>query len=496
MKDTKLDIDHSQMPFAEALERYKKEGFIPFHTPGHKIGVGAPARLHRWMGESLAFDLGLMYALDDYHEPEGDYKKALELAATLYGVDRTWFSVNGTTGAIHMMMLATLNEGDTVILPREAHGSVRNGLILTGAKPVYLEGRFNERWGIPIGPTFEEVKATLDLHRDAKVLFLINPNYYGVAVELKKIIEYAHEHNVLVLVDEAHGPHLKFHEDLPVSAVDCGADLVSQSTHKIVGALTQTSMLHGQGPRIDYQRLDRVHQLLMSTSPNYLFLASLDMARSQLGTEGSTLLHRTIALSDSLRNKLNTIDGVYSPCLTDIDGAYALDRTKVIIDFSELGLTGKEAEQLLRSHKIEVELMKANHVLLLITLGDTLESIEAVVQAVQSIADRVIKRERNLKANQLHQDRSILLEKLPTPLVSMTPREAFYSLTEVVPIGEALGRISGETISYYPPGIPCIGMGEKITEEVLAYMETHQKAGYEPNGASDRSLKTMTVLCQ
>lgn len=502
MKEDKLHINHNRMPFVEALEQYKEECFVPFHTPGHKLGVGAPKKLQQWMDQTLAYDLGLMYALDDYHEPEGAYKEALELAAHLYGAYRTWFSVNGTTGAIHMMMLGVLREGDTIVLPREAHGSVQRGLILTGAKPVYLKGRFNARWGIPLGPTVDEVKEALDENPHAKALLLVHPNYYGIGGDLEAIIGLAHERGLVVLVDEAHGPHLPFYKGLPKSALACGADLVAQSTHKIVGSLTQTSMLHGQGTRIDYNRLDYTHQILMSTSPNYIFLASLDMARHQLAMEGEKLLQRAHELAQSLRLQLNDIEGISCPNLEDMEGAFSYDRTKVLIDFSGLQINGQEAELLLRGHHIEVELRKANHVLLIITLGDTEESIQAVINAVRQISemarqvDGVSEGGQNPSGQGMDEASHALLEKLPTPIVKRVPRDAFYSDVEEVFLDDAKGRISGETIAYYPPGIPFLSIGEEITEEVIQYIHRHKNATYEPNGASDKTLKTIRVLVE
>ena len=255
----RYSLDQTKQPFTEALEAYAKEHFVPFHTPGHKIGVGAPSLLKDWMGPALPYDLGVMYALDDLHEPEGCLKEAQELAADLYGADYTWFSINGTTAAIQTMIMGTVGEGDTVIIPREAHRSVIGGLMLSGAKPVYLEGRFDERWGVPLGTTPDEVRQVLTAHPEAKALVLTYPNYYGIAVHIKAIVDIAHERGVIVLVDEAHGPHLPFGDRLPIEALAAGADVVAQSTHKLTGSLTQTSMLHVKGHRVDVRNITRVH---------------------------------------------------------------------------------------------------------------------------------------------------------------------------------------------------------------------------------------------
>ena len=302
---------------------------------------------------------------------------------------------------------------------------------------------------------------------------------------------------MIVLVDEAHGPHLPFSENLPVEAIAVGADLVAQSTHKSVGSLTQTSWLLGQGERINERRITQMHQMLQSTSPNYIFLASLDMARHQLATEGKALISRTVELSLYLRNELNKISGITTMEYTDIqDRVTNYDVTKVLIDAKELGLTGVEFERILRKQRIEVELVQAHHVLVLITIGDTKESVDALIKAVQAVRDDVLceaSRDTctNDKAVQSLSKDSALL---PLPQVRVTPRNAMYAHREQVPLSEALHRIAGETIAYYPPGIPCVAVGEVISKSVLQYIENRKALSYVPNGADDMTLETIWVL--
>ena len=530
----KQNINQNRLPFVESLEEYKKQHMVPFHTPGHKIGVGAPTLLTEWMGSALSYDLGLMYAIDDYHEPERELLEAQQLAAQAFGADHTWFSINGTSAAIQMMIMSAVKEGDSIIIPREAHCSVHNSLVLSGAKPIYMKGRFHQRWGIPVGVTTEEAIATMDAHPEAKAILLVHPNYYGIGVDVKRIVEAAHKRHMIVLVDEAHGPHLIPSLGMPVSALESGADLVAQSTHKLLGSLTQTSMLHGQGPHIDVDRIQRLQQILMSTSPNYIFLASLDMARHQWATEGQSLMKQSLELVRTLRRALNETPGIACPGLEDIEGAFSFDETKIIIDAKGLGITAQELERELRIRHIEVELMKAYHVLLLITIGDTEASIQQVIDAVQDISDmyrhklqvttengrgyeqhhntilfnkinavysnamnstknRIIDGVDDACATDYNDVDTSVMETLPTPVVALSPRQAFYTEMEEIPVEQALGRISGETITYYPPGIPCLGVGEVITKEVLAYVKQKQHDGYVPNGARDRQLQTIFV---
>ena len=502
-------LNQNRMPFVEALEEYRNEHYVPFHTPGHKTGLEAPTLLKEWMGNALSYDLGVMYALDDLHEPEGALLEAQQLSAELYGADYCWFSINGTTSLIETMIMATVGEGDTIILPRETHKSVISGLVLSGAHPVYMEPVFDDQWGIPIGVTVEEAIRQMDLHSQAKAILLVYPNYYGVGVQIEDIVKAAHERNIIVLVDEAHGAHLLFSKELPIEAIQCGADLVAQSTHKLIGSLTQTSMLFGQGKRIDYRRVTQMHQMLQSTSPNYIFLASLDMARHQMAINGVELLSRTISLAKQLRTELNDIRGIKTMDLNSIcDKNRHFDFTKVLIDAGGLGLTGVEFERLLRCEHIEVELVQANHVLVLVTIGDSSKSIGALVEAVKTIS---CNRETILHSHDKgtpvisHGDfefpieetdpaESSLVYELPTPVVRFSPRQGVYKERERVSLLDNVGRISGETISYYPPGIPFVSIGEEITPCVVKYIEVHKQNGYVPNGANDGTLETVLVL--
>ena len=489
--------NQEKMPFVEALESYKEQHFVPFHTPGHKIGVEAPQLLKEWMGAALPYDLGVMYALDDLHEPEGELKEAQDLTAELYGADDCWFSINGTTALIEAMIMGTVGPDETIIIPREAHRSVISGLVLSGAKPVYMDCQFDERWGIPLGVSLEDAVRTMEAHPEAKAILLVYPNYYGVGVDIVKIVKEAHKRGMIVLIDEAHGPHLPFSENLPVEAIEAGADLVAQSTHKSVGSLTQTSWLLGQGKSINKRRITQMHQILQSTSPNYIFLASLDMARHQLATVGEDLVSRTVELSRYLRNELHKISGITTMEYADIQNRVVnYDCTKVLIDAKDLGLTGVTFERMLREYRIEVELVQAHHVLVLITIGDTKESVTSLIQAVQAISDTILHTSKVDNSNVVEHAENLSKDSslLPKPIVRVTPRNAMYANREQVPLRDALHRIAGETIAYYPPGIPCVAVGEEISSSVLQYIENRKALGYVPNGADDMSLETIWVL--
>lgn len=482
-----MDKRQAQAPFVQALETYCQARMIPFHTPGHKIGVGASDYQRTVFGEALRRDLGLMYALDDLFQPEGPLLAAMELAADLYGAGRTFFSVNGTTACVEAMILATCHDGDEIIIPREAHKSVLSGIILSGAVPVYMKSRFAVKEQVTLGPTLASLQEAIAAHPQAKAVVFTYPTYDGVAIDLQTLVDCAHAHGLYVLVDEAHGAHLPFHPDLPREALLCGADCVAQSTHKLVGSVTQTSMLHCRKGFPLTDAVAAAMNLVQSTSPHYWFLASLDSARQQLAIDGPKLVGQAVMLARWLRDELNAIPGItsFGTDITRYDGVAALDETKVTIDFGGLGLTGQAAERLLRQRRIEVELTAGNHVLALITLGDTRDSVMALRDACRQIA----------AARAMQHDAPPASEPaLPDSVVNLSPRQAWQRPKEGIPLTQAQGRVAGETISFYPPGIPVLTMGEAITPQVLDYIRQKMAAGYRPNGPQDGTLQTIQVL--
>ena len=366
----------------------------------------------------------------------------------------------------------------------ENHVALISGLVLSGAKPVYMDCQFDDRWGIPLGVSVEDAIKTMDVHPEAKAILLVYPNYYGVGVDIVNIVQEAHKRGMIVLVDEAHGPHLPFSENLPVEAIASGS-------------LTQTSWLLGQGDLINKRHITQMHQMLQSTSPNYIFLASLDMARHQLATKGRNLVNHAVSLSLQLRRELEAIKGISIMSSKDVDRPN-YDVTKVLIDAKELGLTGVDFEKRLRAHHIEVELVQAHHVLVLITIGDTEESFMTLVKAVQAISDEICsKSSLTNRAGEQIEERTETIQSatiLPPPVVRMTPREALYKERRSCMFESALHHICGETIAYYPPGIPCIAVGEEITESVLQYIQQRRALGYMPNGAADMDLETIQVV--
>ena len=481
---------------------YREEGALAFHTPGHKQGLGAHALLRELVTETgLREEVSLMEELDDLHEPTGCIEEAQDLAAALYGADAAFFAVNGTTGAIHAMLVAALSPGDAVLVPRNVHRSVFGGLVLSDARPVYIDPIVDEALGIAHGLSTEAVREACRLHPEAKALLLVSPTYYGVASDVRAIAEIVHEAGMALLVDEAHGAHLAFSDDLPESAIAAGADLVAQSTHKLLGAMTQASLLLLREGRIEKERVQRAMSLLTSTSPNYLLLASLDIARLQMAEAGAAHLARAVGLARKLRREVNATPGLFSFGEERMGGAgaFALDPLKLTVTVTGLGLTGAEAAHILRhEHKIEAELFDAQNVLFLLTYADTEESAGRLLAALHSLAQRRTAQAATAAAAAIAVPdgrKAQAAVRLPAvPPVAIPPREAFYRHSVPCRLREAVGRIAAETIAFYPPGIPVICTGEVFTAEVCRYIEAMAAAGLKVTGASDTSLRTLRVV--
>lgn len=500
-------------PIAAAMQAYARDGALAFHTPGHKQGLGAHPLLRRLItAEGLREEVSLMEELDDLHEPTMCIKEAEELAAALYGADKCCFMINGTTGAIHTMLMGTLGPGDSVLVPRNAHRSMIGGIIIAGAQPVYMQPAIDERLGIALGVTAETVAAAIAEHPEARAVALVYPSYYGVTVDLAAVAAMAHAHGMLLLVDEAHGPHLRFSAELPAQALDCGADVVAQSTHKIVGSMTQTSMLFAKGERVDYERLREAASLLSSTSPNQLLLASLDIARLQLAESGAERIGYAVRLARALRAKINAIPGLWSPG-EEYFGAGRLDVTKITVSVRSLGISGVEAEQYLRhTEKIQCELSDAYNVLFIISYADTAEVGARLLVALRHLAEHfsgaageptatgggvAAIAEAGDFAQEAAASGKLFTVRAALPAVpecAFSPREAFFAAKERVDFTQAAGCIAAEQVMFYPPGIPLLVPGDRIEQRTLTYIREQQALGLKVVGPEDTELRTLKVV--
>ena len=479
-------MEHSlNMPLVEAMINYKEQNVYPLHTPGHKGGRGMVQELQGFWGDSLAMEVSLMSELDDIHEPETYIKAGQQLAAELYGSDRCFWAVNGTSQAIHAMLMTALKPGEKLLLPRNAHRSVAGGLILGGIEAVYLEPDFDCSWGLQQQITCEQVMEALDKYEDVKALLITSPNYYGVAAPVAKLAELCHSKGVLLLVDEAHGPHLGFSRLLPPSALQCGADACAQSTHKLVGAMTQCSMLHVQGKRLDLQRAADIMSVLTTTSPNYFLMASLDAARAQLQANGVQMVERAVKAAQKLRRLCREL-GLRVLETDDCHGC-ALDITKVTVNVSDWGYDGVYVGDKLRQAGIAVELVDACNVLFLVTYADDNEDYEKALLQIGKVL-------RQLKQEKTAAGKALAVPRLPVVQSGCSLRKVFNSPKESCSLETAAGRICGEQVSFYPPGIPVLLPGEIITAETVEYCKEMKALGLPVSGPADTSLQTLRVL--
>lgn len=484
-------VDHTVTPLFSALVKHAQQNPLQFHIPGHKKGRGAEPSFRQFLGDNaFSIDLINIAPLDDLHHPSGVIKEAQELAADAFGADHTFFSVQGTSGAIMAMIMSVCGPGDKIIVPRNVHKSVLSAIIFAGAIPVFIHPVMDKQLGISHGITLSSVESSLQQHPDAKAVLVINPTYYGVACNLKGIVELAHQYGIPVLVDEAHGVHIHFHEQLPMSAMEAGADMAATSVHKLGGALTQSSILNVKEGLVSAKRTQAVLNMLTTTSTSYLLLASLDAARKQLALHGRTLLDQAIKLANWARDEINAIPGLYcmgQEMVGREESIYDLDPTKLLIHVRQLGITGHDAEKWLREKwKIEVELSDLYNILCLITPGDDEESVSRLVEALRTLA-----KETRCHLTQLT-PLPVTLPEIPS--LAMSPRDAFYADTELVPFDQSAGRIIAEFIMIYPPGIPILLPGEIITEDNLAYIMHNKEQGLPVQGPEDFDFRYLRVI--
>jgi len=442
-------------PLVQAVLDYVNENTARFHMPGHKGGkLVSPSCFNL----SWSYDLTEIPGTDNLHAPAGAVKEAQELAARAFGSDACFFLVNGTTSGVQMMLLATIGPGDTVIVPRNCHKSVWDALVLSGARPVYVWPGYDEERDLATQVSPEDVRLAIEQNPQAGAMMIVNPSYYGLAPRLEEICSILDEHGIVSLVDEAHGTHFVFHPGLPKSAADCKADLWAQSAHKTIPALTQASYLHARRGRVDLNRLRHIHSMLTTTSPSYLLMASLDWARAYMEVTGRRETDRLLDIIADAKRKLrqlgiDTMDGYTRPEVESMDG------TRLVLDLRDLGLTGFEAEVVLRRHGVQVEMADMRRLVCICTVADTQADFERLIGACRVLWDQ--RRQPRDKGIKLSISREM-------PRQEMSPKEAFYRKTAHIPLEASPGRVCAGIIGAYPPGIPAFCPGELIDKGGIA----------------------------
>jgi arginine decarboxylase len=478
-------IDQKQSPLLSALRIWADRDDAPFHTPGHKKGEASSAAFQALIGHrALRADLPELPALDNLFAPQGVIQQAQELAAAAFGADRTWFLANGSTSGVIAAILATCHPGDTIVLPRNAHQSVISGVILAGANPVFVMPEYDVDGDLAHGVTAAAIAEALAQYPQTTAVLIVSPTYYGVCSDVKSIAAITNQCGIPLIVDEAHGAHFGFHPDLPMTALESGADVVIQSTHKTLSALTQAAMLHIQGDRVNADRVTRALALVQSTSPNYLLLASLDAARQQMATVGAQLLTQTLIQVDRVIEGLQQLPGISILQLRAAPGFTALDRTRLTVNVSGLGITGFTADEILTAQfGVICELPSLRHLTFIFSIGTTEKDADRLIAAISQLA------------KQTHPTESIPVGSYPAPAATMiSPRDAFFAATRTLPIDEAINQISAELICPYPPGIPVLLPGEKITAAAIEYLQMVQRSGGLISGCADPELRTIQAI--
>ena len=474
-------------PILEALEDFKARRMVPFDVPGHKRGRGN-AELAGFLGEKcLSVDVNSMKMLDNLCHPVSVIREAEALAAEAFGAAHAFFMVGGTTSSVQAMVLTAAKRGEKIILPRNVHRSVINAMILSGAVPVYVNPQTDAQLGISLGMRLEDVARAIAAHPDAKAVFVNNPTYYGICSNLRAIAELAHAHGMLLLADEAHGTHFYFHDQLPEAAMYAGADMASVSMHKSGGSLTQSSILL-VGERVNEGYVHQIINLTQTTSASYLLLVSLDISRRNLAIRGREMVGKVIDLVEYARGEINAIGDyyAYSRELIDGDAVCDFDVTKLSIYTRSIGLAGIEVYDILRDdYDIQTEFGDIANLLAYVSVGDRPKDIERLVAALAEI-----------RRNYRKDSSKMLKAEYIDPEVIAAPQEAFYGEKESLPIGGTAGRVCSEFVMCYPPGIPILAPGERITDEILAYIRYAKKKGCQMTGPEDMSLRRLNVMKQ
>lgn len=481
----KTKLDQHRAPIFEALERFRKMRVVPFDVPGHKHGRGNP-ELTAFLGQQcMEVDVNSMKPLDNLCHPVSVIREAERLAADAFGASHAFLMVGGTTSSVQSMVLTACKRGDEIILPRNVHRSVINALVLCGAIPVYVNPEVDQRLGISLGMTREAVQKAIQEHPKAVAVLVNNPTYYGICSDLRSIVRMAHQAGMLCLADEAHGTHFYFGTGLPVSAMEAGADMAAVSMHKSGGSLTQSSLLL-IGPKVQPGYVRQIINLTQTTSGSYLLMSSLDISRRNLALRGRQVFHQVEDMADYAREEINAIGGYYAfgKELRNGNSVFDFDATKLSVNTRDIGLAGIEVYDILRDeYDIQIEFGDIGNILAYLSMGDRPQELERLVSALAEI-----------KRRNRRDGAGLLQQEYIDPIVVASPQEAFYADKVSLPLEQSVGQVCSEFVMCYPPGIPILAPGEKITAEILDYIRYAKAKGCSMTGPEDPDILRLNVL--
>ncbi len=483
-----MNQDQNKAPIFDAAMKYAKLRPAYFCVPGHRYENGPGSLLREYAGDNIfKIDITETGITDDLHCPTGAIKEAQELAAELFGADHTFFLVNGSTCGNQAMLLSAAGPHDRVIVDANSHRSVNSGLIMNGAEPVYITPEFESDWDIPGGIDPAAAEKMFELYPDCRAMIVTSPNYYGVISDISALAEICHRHNALLLVDEAHGTHCCFSEQLTNGAIANGADMCVQSLHKTGGALTQSSLLHIRSRMADIDKIRNSLQIVQSSSPSYILLNSIDTARRDLALHGKEMVSRALELARLARKKINSIPGLRCAGreLEGRSSIFRLDETRLVISASDLGITGFDLKDLLfEDHNVEVEMADRNNILAIVSYANSPEDIDMLVSSLNSIAEN-------------HSSGSPLPKMAEPPgkaRSAISPRDAFFAKKKSVPWKEAEGCVCARMIDISPPGIPLIRPGEIFSADILNYLKQIRLSGAFIQGLADETMETVMII--
>ena len=472
------------------LQNIVNDDLISFHMPGHKKGKIYDKLGYGDLVKNLyKMDTTEIIETDNLHSPEGIIKDSQERASKIFRSEKSYYLVNGSTCGIQAAILSTCSPGEKILVNRDCHQSAINAFILGDINPIYIKGSICEDTYTIKGVNEKDVLDAIDDNSDIKVLMLTYPSYYGMVFDLEKICTYAHEKGIVVIVDEAHGAHLGLSDKLPKSALEQGADIVIQSIHKTLPSFTQSSIIHVQGDLIDKKNLERFLKIVQSSSPSYVMMASLEIAIDIYDKYGKDLMQGLLSNIDDFEKDLSEINGVKV-----LKGH---DKTKVFVSLKDLGINGYDLEETLRyKYNIQVELSNYYGVLLICTIGNEKDDFDKFLCAIKSIVED-LSGDKNNDLDKSEDNVTKLMklnypDLIPQKIIS--PREAFYSDKKAVLLKESIGKISGEYIIPYPPGISLTSPGEIITQEVIDYILACKQYGMHVSGLKDSSLEIIEII--
>jgi len=484
-------LDHSRVPMLEALEEFRRRGDVSFGAPGHRQGRGVDPRVLEVMGAGVfASDVLSLNGLDDRRQSGGFLEQAQDLMADAVGAEHTFFSTCGSSLSVKSAMLAIAGPGEKLLISRNAHKSVISGVIVNGTWPVWVHPHFDDERQLAHPPEPDDVRQALQAHPDATGMLLITPTDWGTCADIRGVADVCHEHDIPLIVDEAWGAHLPFHEGLPAWGMDADADITVTSVHKMGAAVEQSSVFHLQGDRVDPTVLKQREDLLGTTSASSLVYCSLDGWRRQMVEHGHDLLEAALGLAQQVRERIAAIDGLDRMGAEAVGPGAAFDLDPLVhtIDVRQLGISGFQAAEVARSrHHVDVGASDSHRITARFTHSDGPDTADALVSCLEAIAREAEGLERPAPVV-LPSPRGLELDTV------MRPRDAFFAEVEQVPFADAVDRVAAEMVSPYPPGVPVIAPGERVTSEVVEYLATAVAAGALIPEAADPELKTLRVV--